>query len=194
MASSWLLITTLALLLFPAALGQTCGVGYESSCDSVNFTATNTVLFHVNSTSTNAMYDTYNATLIFHWGPENITHAQKEWKIGDLNKVTGTYQYQNEGYYSVGTTLIFHDDRASACSGKTYPTSTLIQLQRTPNMCKWNAETPPPTVSPTMSMGPTISMAPVTAAEAAGGSYIGSIGGRFGIFAVGLVSALGLFL
>jgi len=122
----------------------------------------------------------------------------KAYNISQPVGLSNTYEYTKEGYYNIGYTLVFEDDAAAGCSGKTFDRMTVLKMERTPNRCVLNAETPKPTMSPTVSAGPTVSSSPTTDApvddSGSAGSYcVGGGGGvrRFGLFVVGLVASAG---
>ncbi|KAL7533954.1 hypothetical protein ACHAXR_006419, partial [Thalassiosira sp. AJA248-18] len=77
------------------------------------------------------------------------------YNIGEPAELSNSYQYADEGYYNVGTTIIFEDDAAAGCSGETYERNTVLHMELMPNRCQYDVETPKPTISPTISMGPT---------------------------------------
>ena len=106
-----------------------------------------------------------------------------------------TQTYEDEGYYPVGYTLTFEDDAAAGCSGNTYSTIKWMSLSRTPFACDMDAETPNPTMSPTVSAGPTASssptVAPVVEATSGGGGIVGGVGmHKFSLFFAGLSLAV----
>ncbi|KAL9181978.1 hypothetical protein ACHAXT_012321 [Thalassiosira profunda] len=157
-----LLFALLLAALLPSATRATCNVGYSAACSAVEFTVTSNVFFNVNATASNEGESTYNATVTFHWGPEDTTVGPQLYNISEPVGLSSTYQYEKEGYYPVGYTLVFHDENAAGCSGNTYNSIKTTLMERTPSRCEVGAETPVPTGSPTVSMMPSVSSAPTT--------------------------------
>lgn len=195
------LLSTLLIFTLPTITKATCSVAQEVSCSAINFTATSNIFFYVNRTESNKDNDTYNVTITYHWGPENITVGPQAYNITQPYGLSNTYQYVNEGYYKTGYTVKFEDDAAAACSGRSFgydspdPKSTILRMERTPNSCEWGAETPNPTFSPTISSGPTMSLSPTNvpvAATMSGGSERNCK--VVGLFFLGLVGAVGSLL
>ena len=185
------LMLLIVALLLPATTLATCQVAYEYGCDSVNFTAVQKIFFKVDSTPTNADYETYNVTVIMHWGEDNITVGPTAYTIGEPVGLENKYQYTNEGYYQVASTVIFEDDRAAGCSGKTEERETNLKMERTPNRCKWNVQLPAPTGSPTITMGPSVSSSPSAVPTQSGAVVVkkGVVDTIFGIMLVGALVA-----
>lgn len=143
----------LAARLPAAAYAGSCNVGSKRSCDADDLTATSEVFFFVNRTDSNEGLETYDATVIFHWGVENVTLGRRSYRIGDPIGLSNTYQYDEAGYYEVGYTLIFEDDAAAGCSGDTFGSTSVLKMERAPDRCDWDVEEPPaslpaPTPSP----------------------------------------------
>eukprot|EP00581_Thalassiosira_minuscula_P018774 CAMPEP_0183715574 /NCGR_PEP_ID=MMETSP0737-20130205/9733_1 /TAXON_ID=385413 /ORGANISM="Thalassiosira miniscula, Strain CCMP1093" /LENGTH=605 /DNA_ID=CAMNT_0025944677 /DNA_START=89 /DNA_END=1903 /DNA_ORIENTATION=+ len=158
----------------PSTTEASCTVSYQPSCDPVNITATSNVFFTVHATTPNTEFETYNATLIFHWGSESVTTGSQSYRMDDAIGLGNMYQYEDAGYYQVGYTLIFDDNAMAGCSGNSY--SQFYSLEMTPlSKCIWHEEMPPPTVSPTAWMSPTAipaspTNAPMTIQPSSGGN------------------------
>ena len=182
-------ITLLIFATLPTITQATCNIAYDAKCDAINYTATSNIFFYVNETESNKDYDTYNATITYHWGPENITVGPQAYNITQPYGLSSTYQYTNEGYYLTGYTVEFMDDAAAGCSGRTFERLSVLHMERTPNSCKLNAETPNPTMSPTVSARPTMSASP-TSTPTSGGSVVMMMNGSVGVFVLGLVAAV----
>lgn len=162
LAARFLLLTA-ALLLTAVTLANsnTCNVGWSATCNPSEFTATSNVFFHVNRTSSNADEETFNATVAFHWGIENLTIPSQPYKISgalpappDVVALSNKFKYDAEGYYRAGYSISFDDNNAAGCSMRTLGSTQVLKMERTPLACAWGAETPAPTTKPTVSASP----------------------------------------
>ena len=183
-------ITLLIFATLPTNTQATCNIAYDAKCDAINYTATSNIFFYVNETESNKDYDTYNATITYHWGPENITVGPQAYNITQPYGLSSTYQYTNEGYYLTGYTVEFLDNTAAGCSRRTFERLSVLHMERTPNSCELNAETPKPTMSPTVSARPTMSASPTSIPTS--GSAIGMtmMNGNIRVLVLGLVAAV----
>jgi len=125
---------------FPTTTSSTtasCNIHYTPSCSVSNVTATSTVYFLVQPTQSNQHFETFNATVIFHWDSETITTGSQQYRIGDPIGVSNTHSYETnvEGKYNVGYSLVFESDddddaaaAAAGCSGKRYDAFYLLEM------------------------------------------------------------------
>lgn len=187
------------------ANANTCNVGFSATCDPIKFTATSNVFVHVNRTSSNADVKTFNATIVFHWGVDDFTIPSASYNIShkaapDVVALSNTFEYSAEGFYPAGYSVSFDDDAANGCSGKTFGSIKTLKMERTPSVCKWDAETPSPTGRPTASMWPTTTPRPTGSLAEVGSPGAGDDSGgavtfpSFGLLTAGAVSAMGFFL
>ena len=123
---------------------STCRWSYSSSCKTNPRSATYDVIFEVDEVSSNADIDGYPVTAIFHWGVENTTFTDT-YRPGKQIKLSDTYYYDNNGYYTTGFSLIFGDG-AAGCAGKTITDLDTLELG---SGCAFGVDTPPPTPVPT---------------------------------------------
>jgi hypothetical protein len=123
---------------------STCRWSYSSSCKTNPRSATYDVIFEVDEVSSNADIDGYPVTAIFHWGVENTTFIDT-YGPGKQIKLSDTYYYDNNGYYTTGFSLIFGDG-AAGCAGKTIQDLDTLELG---SGCAFGVDTPPPTPVPT---------------------------------------------
>ncbi|KAL7542502.1 hypothetical protein ACHAWF_007195 [Thalassiosira exigua] len=124
----------------PAASQTSCSIAYQSTCDPVSSNATSSVFFHVNPTASNEDEKSYNATVIFHWGLQNVTVGPSLYHIGDPISLTRTFHYEDDGFYDVGYTLTFEDNAAAECYGKTFRQEKVLTME--PFECDWGSKSP----------------------------------------------------
>ena len=133
---------TVLLLLHTCLLSFACQywAGHEWSCDG------RSVTYIITHYIDNGEELEYNATVVFHWGPTDTNLGSQTYSSDEINKETSTYQYDEEGEYNVGHTIIFEE--GSGCEGRISESYTLLSLED-----RWCAvvefESSAPTLEPT---------------------------------------------
>jgi len=142
-----LLAATVAQLL-PIELTvaqSTCRWSFSSGCKTNPKSATYNVVFEVDRVSSNVNIDAFPVTTIFHWGDANTT-VTDTYGPGKTNRISDTYLYDTNGFYTTGFSLTFGDG-AAGCSGKTI--TDLYTLELGTSVCNFDGVTSPPTPVPT---------------------------------------------